>query len=274
MSSSGSPDRASIAPPFSQANPGQGTTVRATLSSEEGSRQEEADLLAVLASVLEPRGVKFVRVQNGLALENGLLLRPQFVQVHPGDDAGVCTTSTIEVNHPLLCAAGTFEYQHAIGSTLRDALEQGFVGWADTDLPVFMDALRVKLEECTGLELEEGEGAGTTSTPRKRQIILGPPLHAVARAASEPDPEHEFCPCCLLTNCLEAFQEPIEGDDFCGLRLFASRDANGVAQADCRINGVDWPAGVTALLKYVATWPERGFEYRKQFVAIRTLPVG
>jgi hypothetical protein len=26
------------------------------------------------------------------------------------------------------------------------------------------------------------------------------------------------------------------------------------------------------LLKYVATWPDRGFEYRKQFVAFRTLP--
>ena len=49
------------------------------------------------------------------------------------------------------------------------------------------------------------------------------------------------------------------------------RNAEGSAEADCRVNGVDWPAGKAALLKYVATWPERGFEYRKQFVAIRTL---
>jgi len=25
-------------------------------------------------------------------------------------------------------------------------------------------------------------------------------------------------------------------------------------------------------MKYAATWPDRGFEFRKQFVAIRTLP--
>ena len=56
-----------------------------------------------------------------------------------------------------------------------------------------------------------------------------------------------------------------------GIRLFATRNAEGVTQADCRINGIDWPPGVAALLKYVATWPDRGLEYRKQFVAIRTL---
>ena len=57
-------------------------------------------------------------------------------------------------------------------------------------------------------------------------------------------------------------------------RLFASRDSESVAQADCRINGVDWAPGISALLKYVATWPNRGFEYRKQFVAICNLRPG
>jgi hypothetical protein len=53
--------------------------------------------------------------------------------------------------------------------------------------------------------------------------------------------------------------------------LFALRDKNGEAQADCRVNGENWNPAKEALIRYAATWPPRGFEFRKQFVAIRLL---
>jgi hypothetical protein len=43
-------------------------------------------------------------------------------------------------------------------------------------------------------------------------------------------------------------------------------------QADCRVNGEDWLAGADALRAYVATWPDRGLETRKQYVLIGPKP--
>jgi hypothetical protein len=36
------------------------------------------------------------------------------------------------------------------------------------------------------------------------------------------------------------------------------------------VNGVDWPAGAAELVKYAREWPDRGLEYRKQYVCIQT----
>jgi len=49
-----------------------------------------------------------------------------------------------------------------------------------------------------------------------------------------------------------------------------SRDTEGHIEADCRVNGVDRPEGAAALMRYAKTWPDRGFEYRKQYVGIQT----
>jgi hypothetical protein len=43
-------------------------------------------------------------------------------------------------------------------------------------------------------------------------------------------------------------------------------------QADCRVNGEDWSAGAEALRAYVTRWPDRGFEFRKQYVVIQSPP--
>jgi len=258
-------------PPFSAANPGRGPTFRVAFSNAQRSWEEEADSLATLASVLESRGMPFARKDGRLEFDNGLVVRPQFVELQPRDNGSVRTVTTIEVNHRSLCPFGTFEYQHSIASSVEDALKKGFAGWADTDLPVFMDALRLKAEICT--EMIATVPARASFPERKRQVIFGPPLHGASKEVFEAGQAHDFCPCCLMTNCLEAFKDQLHGDDFYSIRLFASRDMEGVAQADCRINGVDWAPGKAALLKYVATWPDRGLEYRKQLVAIRDLPV-
>jgi hypothetical protein len=262
-------NRKPVLPPFSSANPGQGTWIRVGFSSAQRNWGEEADTLAALAAVLKSRGMKIRRGGTHLEIENGLIVRPQFVRLQPRDDGSVQTTTTVEINHTALCPGGTFEYQHSIGSTLKESLRLGFAGWADSDLPVFMDSLREKLETCTAMLIDSADSAA--SAPGRRQIIFGPPVHCATREVFDSGQAHNFCPCCLFTNSVEAFREQVHGNEFHGVRLFASRDSDGVAQADCRINGVDWAPGISALLQYVATWPDRGFEYRKQFVAICNL---
>ncbi len=258
-------------PPFSAANPGVGVEVRVELSNDGETWEEEVNAVASLAAVLEAHGIAFKGEDEYLELENGLIVRPQFFQLQPQDDGSVQSSTTIEVNHPTLCPAGVFEYQHAMGSSLEESLQRGFSGWANTDLPVLMDALRDEPEDCATMIVEyPAEGS---MPARKRQIILGPPMHAAARKdVKSSDEEHPFCPCCLLTNCFDAFEEHIKGNTFFGVRLYASRGTEGLGESDCRINGEDFADGAAALLKYIETWPDRGFELRKQFVAIRTLP--
>jgi hypothetical protein len=255
-------------PAFSEANPGRGTTVRIAFSNGVRTWQEEFDTLPILADVLKLRSINFRRDSESLELGNGFLARPQFVELQPQPDGSVRTTTTLELNHLVLCPLGTFEYQHSIGSTAENSVRKGFEDWATYDLPVFRDALREKPEDCLGFEL--GLRSTPTPTGAKRRILLGPPTYVVARPP-EKEEAHPFCPCCIFRACFEAFREKMEQDAFYGVRFFALRNEAGAAQADCRVNGIDWPAGAAALLDYVRTWPDRGFEYRKQFGAFLTV---
>ena len=36
--------------------------------------------------------------------------------------------------------------------------------------------------------------------------------------------------------------------------------------ADCRVNGDDFEPGAIALRAYATTWPDAGYEFRKQYV--------
>jgi hypothetical protein len=161
-----------------------------------------------------------------------------------------------------------FEYQHATGANVRAAFASGFKGWAETDLPVFLDAQRAQPETTTFMSLEPGR-EGSSLLTRNRRVIFGPPLRVgSAKTTAE---EHPFCPCCLFTNCHAAFRELMLDSKFCAIRLFAMRNADGSAEADCRVNGEDWPAGIDALAEYAKTWPFSGTEYRKQYVCIQSL---
>jgi hypothetical protein len=195
------------------------------------------------------------------------------VELHPLDEGGVSTTTTIEISHPVLTRNGVFEYQHATGMNLEESIARGFDQWADLDFVVFLEALRPRLEACTAMEMAFPEKDGRSG--RKRRAIFGPVAHYMAKPAENSPPaeeEHPFCPCCLLTHTFEAYQELFDSDDFYGIRLFAARDENGVPQADARVNGEDWEKGAEALRKYVETWPQAGYEFRKQYVAIQSLP--
>lgn len=242
-----------------------GPTARTAFTNADRSWSDEVDSMAVLADVLRAQGIGFEQYADQIDLANGLTLRPQIARIQGNDNGSVGASTTLTISHPVLCPNGTFEYQHSVGGTLKESLTRGFEGWAQTDLPVFLDALDDAPEHCLRLEMEMPDG------PVKRQVLLGPPLRAVSTRMARNAEEHEFCACCLFTRSMEAFRELLERDEFFGLRLFAMRSAEGDVQADCRVNGVDWPAGMEALKEYARSWPDCGIEYRKQFALIRTL---
>jgi hypothetical protein len=176
------------------------------------------------------------------------------------DSAGVKTSSTIQISHPLLAPGGLFEFQHAEGTDIRDSFANGFRSWAELDLPVYLDALLPKPKVCMVMKSSEASD---------RRLVFGPPLQ-MAQNPQRMRGDHDFCPCCLFTNSIGAFDDLLRDTRFYGIRLFVSRDAEGHFEADCRVNGVDLPKGAEALVRYAKTWPDRGIEYRKQYVGIQT----
>ena len=253
------PDR----PPSPAAeNPGRGHTVRVAFANAKRSWKEEDDLAVSLATTLNALGHKATVKGDWVALDDGLSLVPQVVNVTPMDDSGVRTVTTIQTSHAVLIPRGVFEFQHASGADVREAFAQGFKGWAELDLPVFLDALRANAATCMTMTMEP-----------ERRLVLGPPVQMAQKTDPVPD-EHGFCPCCLFTSSVKAFEDLLKDDAFYGIRLFVTRDAEGRIEADCRVNGIDRPAGAAVLARYAQGWVDRGVEYRKQYVCIQKRVAG
>jgi len=253
-------------PAKSPGNPGH--EVRVALALTDGAKNwiERVDLVACLTECLRTGGYSFAIEKSWVRLESGLVLQPGFVSFRQIPQ-GVQTLTTVEVCQPAQTDAGVFEFQHSTGQDPRQSIAKGFEGWMQLDLPVFIDALRPKPERCTFMDFDFP--AQGTKPARKRRVVFGPVSHLVSRAAEGPV-DHPFCPCCLFTRSLDAMNQLVQEDRFCGLRLFASCDQDGIIGADCRLNGNDWPLGKTALIAYAKTWPDCGVEFRKQYVILQT----
>ena len=268
-------------PQLCKSNPGISVGGKVAFTSGARSWTEEFDTVTLAASALQQQGYA-VRAEKTWLVhpDSGFILLPQLVELQPLTNGGVRTVTTIQTNHPRVAPEGLFEYQHSTGDDSPNSIRSGFDQWAQVDFPPLLDALRAKPETCTMLKMEFPASEGKPA--RTRRAILGPVMHFVAAppanaqenacasggAAGDP---HPFCPCCLLTRSFKAFQEFVQGDGFYGLRLFAARGDDGVAQADCRVNGDDWEQGAQALRDYVSTWPEAGFEFRKQYVVLHSV---
>jgi len=238
-------------------NPGRGHTVLVAFRNAQRSWEETDDLATSLAATLNALGHKATVKRERVELDNGFTLLPQVVNVEPLENAGVNTVTTIQASHPTLIPRGVFEFQHSSGADLRSSFAAGFKGWAELDLPVFVDALRPGPTTCMTATMEPN-----------RRLIFGPPVQMAQRNGPIRG-DHDFCPCCLFTRNVEAFGGLLGDEHFHGIHLFVSRDAQGHIEADCRVNGIDLPAGAAALLRYAQDWPDRGAEYRKQYVGIQ-----
>jgi len=252
-------------------NPGRAAEFKVALAGDWGSRTESINGVGLLAAAVRKHGHRVKDRKTWLEHEEtGYAFLPQLVDLVPLDDGGVRTVSTVQVNHPALVPEGAFEYQHSAGNTAAISIESGFENWVLGDFPVLLDAARPKPSGCTRLEMEFPAKDGTPA--RKRRVILGPVAHFRQHPPADKTEEHPFCPCCMFTSTAEAFKELLEESRFCGLRFYAARDENGMPQADCRINGEDWEQGAEALREYAATWPEAGFEFRRQYAVLVSVP--
>jgi hypothetical protein len=275
--------RSAPAPTRRKSNPGITAEGKVAFSNGGRSWTEHFNTVTLLASVLKEKGHSAQKEKTWLVEKiSGFVLLPQLVELQPLDSGGVQTVTTIQINHSSLTPDGIFEYQHSTGENVADALSKGFDQWAQMDFVPLLQALQLEPKLCTAMVMEF---PATDSKPaRTRRALLGPVMHYMQNPPSKKGPitanqgqkanadeEHPFCPCCLLTRSFEAFKELIEGESFCGIRLFAARDSERVAQADCRVNGEDWEKGAQALRAYVGTWPEAGYEFRKQYVVLQTL---
>ena len=229
-------------------------------------------LQQVLHETLRSRHLEFEVTDSGrsVTLSNGLRLEPFLMVCEQASKHRFQTTTVIEVSHPRLFPNPLFEYQHASGTSQHDALGKGFASWASMDLVTLIDACQTTLENCAVLEVSYAQS--DDEAVYRRQVLLGPMAHFQQYPPRALE-EHEFCPCCLFSNSMSAFSELLQSRDFLGVRLYASRDADGNCEADCRVNGHDFPAAVQLLCDYANLWPDAGMEFRKQYVVIRNKPM-
>lgn len=246
------------------------TWVEVTISV--GDDKSTIDIVNEAAAALADLGIGGERRGHDIYLQGaGLLLSPRGLDIQQTESGNIRTSTIVQVSHPVLIPDGLYEFQHAVGEDVVSSLRSGFSQWAQLDLPVLCDVAREAPEDCSTLEMtfpDEGEGE------HKRRVLLGPTGHMVRPSQESEegaeDEEHPFCPCCLTTNCLEAFAPLLKMKETLGLRLFAARSAEGETSADCRVNGEEFAPGIAALRAYAENWPERGFEFRKQYVVFQT----
>ncbi|MBC3907103.1 hypothetical protein H8L47_05965 [Undibacterium sp. NL8W] len=228
----------------------------------------DAELTLALFEVLTAEEIKLRWHDNYLALEDGLLLAVERVETVTLAEDKFRTCTRIYACHAGYFPQGLSEYQHAMGATESEAILEGLRTWAKMDLLVLLDATREQPLNCTVIEMNTS--AETEEGKSFRQVILGPVAHLASLPAPKKKEEHPFCPCCLFTESMPAFHDLLQTSDFIGIRLFASRDNEGKLAADCRVNGEDFLPAVEHLKQYAEKWPQRGLEFRKQYVVIRT----
>ena len=224
--------------------------------------------MQALADVLKAEGIAFEWQLPRLVLADGLTLEAEAIESIALAEDRLRTCTKIHMTHPNYFPKGIAEYQHAMGMDEALAMAEGFRAWAQTDLVALLDATRDAPKDCTVIEMSVVEGAD--GIERFRQIVLGPVAHLATLPAPKKKEAHPFCPCCLFTESTAAFHDLLQTDQFLGVRLFVSRDNAGELAVDCRVNGEDFAPAIDLLTAYASKWPERGLEFRKQYVVIRS----
>ena len=225
--------------------------------------------MQALADVLTAEGIAFEWKLPRLVLAGGMTLEAEAIEAVILAEERVRTCTKLHLHHPQYFPRGIAEYQHAMGASEALSTAEGFRAWVQTDLVALLDATSDVPKNCTVIEMSVV--AGADGIERFRQIVLGPVSHLATLPAPKKKEAHPFCPCCLFTESTAAFHDLLQTDQFLGVRLFSSRDNEGKLAADCRVNGEDFVPAVEMLTGYASKWPQRGLEFRKQYVVIRSL---
>ena len=242
------------------------------------------DLVDEAANALKARGMRVekVRTEGG----DDVLFLPDFeiyiktMGVELNEDNGLVHIALLtDARHDSAFPDGLYEFQHGSGSSVPEAIQDGYSQWAQLDIPVICDVSG--RSPAASMIMDITLPATQESPERQRRIILGPTGHFTEDGSHENEAkcekdacgeEHPFCSCCLVTNSMEAFQPLVEAEGTLGVRLFASRDQQGQTLADVRVNADSFEPCVTALRAYAETWPQHGFELRKQYVVFTDAP--
>ncbi|HWB79214.1 MAG TPA: DUF6348 family protein [Nannocystaceae bacterium] len=225
---------------------------------------EKFELTELLVQALREAGVGARAGEGVVTTDSGFELLPLVADVQLRA-THVQSVTTIQVHHPTLFPDDYFEFQHSTGDDLRTSALEGFRAWARSDLVVLEDALVAAPSTCLTIEMAFPDG-------RKRRAVLGPVGYVSERTTTQSPDEHPpFCSCCMLSNTFEAFDELFAKNGSFAIRMFAQRDADGTPAADSRVNGLNFRPGKDALTAYARTWPDAGFEFRKQLVVVHDL---
>lgn len=232
--------------------------------------QHAADLASSFSLALDAAGIRHQREPQHLSLANGLLIKLQAHESQQINPQKWRISVRIQVRHPSTFVNILGDYQHALGANEAAALVEAWQQWLTQDYPVLDDLTKTQPESCTLIDLStQADSAVTQTSNLKRQVLLGPVAHLKSKE-TEIVEEHPFCPCCLFTASLQSLHELLQESTCYGIRFFVARDASGKISLDCRVNGEPFAAAQPLLEEYAASWPDRGLEFRKQFIVIRS----
>ena len=240
----------------------------------------ELSIAYVLYEILEKKGWN-VELLNGqyedekwiYVKDNGYYLFPLLIALSHDEDNGFKISATIQIHHKEIFPEGIFEYVYPQkqATDLTDGLFDLFKTWVDLDWETLADCLNLKNSKYMSVEIELKD---VVKHIFYGSVLSYPNVDAEKLKAKGIDPDpyiDEFCPCCLFTNSMEAFDDQIKDTEKnYAIRLFAMKDANGEIKADCRINGEEYPQAEEYLKKYASTWKDCDIiKFRKQYVIIR-----
>ena len=240
----------------------------------------ELSIAYVLYEILEKKGWN-VELLNGqyedekwiYVKDNGYYLFPLLIALSHDEDNGFKISATIQIHHKEIFPEGIFEYVYPQkqATDLTDGLFDLFKTWVDLDWETLADCLNLKNSKYMSVEIELKD---VVKHIFYGSVLSYPNVDAEKLKAKGIDPDpyiDEFCPCCLFTNSMEAFDDQIKDTEKnYAVRLFAMKNANGEIKADCRINGEEYPQAEEYLKKYASTWKDCDIvKFRKQYIIIR-----
>jgi hypothetical protein len=143
---------------------------------------------------------------------------------------------------------------HAIGfgADIEEAARETAGQWLEGAFPVLHSVYSETRQEA-GVAISELITSDEESGQRYGwRVHLGPVLMRVFGEGDEPEPPDptDFARCLQAEiSCLDV------ADELFWLECFACKEPTGEVDADCRLNNIEWPEGLSALLTWANTWP-------------------